>query len=268
MFFYMSKIGYFLIQPSNFLAAMLLVSVILLFRTRFRRLATVLVIFGSCGLFVCGFSPAANWLILPLEDRFPKPQALGTYDGVIVLGGSVDTIVSGVRGEPVLTTSAERLTIAARLARALPDTRIIHTGGHGVILAAQATESEIAADLFQDFGIAESRVVLEDESRNTWENAVFTRDLLKPQAGQSWLLVTSAYHMPRSMGVFRAAGWSGLTAYPVDYRTRGAEDRFLWFGGLSNGLRRFDIAFREWVGMVVYWLTGRSAALFPGPEVD
>ncbi len=265
MFFYVSKIGSFFIQPSNFLTALIFFGLLMMMSAKWSRAGRRLAWTGLLGLAICGLSPAANWLILPLEDRFPRPRTLAGYDGIIILGGSVDTIVTGRRGDTALTTSAERITIAARLARQLPDADVIHTGGHGIIVPAQATEAEGAARLFADFGIPEDRIVLEDVSRTTWENAVLTRELVAPEPGQTWLLVTSAYHMPRSMGVFEKAGWTGLTAYPVDYRTRGAEDRTLGFGGVSRGLRRFDIAFREWAGLLVYRLTGRSSALFPGP---
>ncbi|MEP3047601.1 MAG: YdcF family protein [Roseibium sp.] len=266
MFFYVAKIGYFIIQPSNFLIALTLGGLLLCLVKKRQRLGKLFIWFGVVGLLIFGFSPAANWIILPLEDRFQRPGTLAGYDGVIILGGAVDTVVTGERGDTALTTSGERLTIAARLARQIPDAKIIHTGGHGLIIPAQATEAEGAVRLFRDFGVSEERIVLEDTSRNTWENAVLTKELLQPGRQQTWLLVTSAYHMPRSIGVFEAAGWTGVTAYPVDYRTRGPNDRFLWFGGLSNGLRRFDIAFREWVGLAAYWATGRSSKIFPGPD--
>lgn len=265
MFFYLAKIGYFLIQPSNFLIALVVFGLLMRVVTRRKRLGLGLAWTGSLGLLICGFSPAANWLILPLEDRFARPVEMRAVDGIIVLGGAVDTIVTGTRGDTALTTSAERITITARLAKRFPQAKVIHSGGHGIIVPAQATEAEGAARLFEDFGISAERVILEDASRNTWENAVLTKDLVDPKPGQTWLLVTSAYHMPRSMGVFEKAGWTGLTAYPVDYRTRGPEDRSLGFGGASKGLRRFDVAFREWVGLLVYWLTGRCSALFPAP---
>ncbi len=265
MFFYLAKIGYFLIEPSNFLILLLLCGLVLISHGRRRRAGCVLAWTGGLGLAICGFSPAANWLILPLENRFAKPAELVGYDGVIVLGGAVDTIVTGGRGDTALTNSGERVTIVSRLARQLPDAKIVHSGGKGVIVSSQATEAEGAARLFEDFGIPPGRVVLEDASRNTWENAVFTRDLLQPEPDQTWLLVTSAYHMPRAMGVFEMAGWSGITAYPVDYRTRGDSDRALGFAGTSKGLRRFDVAFKEWVGLLAYRLTGRSTAFFPGP---
>lgn len=265
MFFYLSKFGFFLVQPSNFLVFVAVVGLLLTLMARFRRWGLGLVWASAIGLLICGLSPAANFLILPLEERFQKPDSLEAYDGVIILGGAVDTVVTGRRGDTALTTSGERLTIAARLAREIPDALIIHTGGHGFIIPAQASESEGAARLFQDFGIPDERVVLEDASRNTWENAVLTHEIVQPQPDQTWLLVTSAYHMPRAMGVFEAAGWTGVTAYPIDYRTRGTADRTLGFNGVSKGLRRFDIAFKEWLGLAVYWATGRSSDLFPGP---
>lgn len=265
MFYYLSKIGHFFILPSNFLMALVLLGLLTALVLKRRRFGGLLAWSGLLGLLVCGFSPAANWLILPLEERYPRPADLGGVDGIIVLGGAVDTVVTGGRGDTALTLSAERITITARLARRLPEAKVIHTGGQGLIIPDQATEAEGAARLFEDFGISADRVLLEDVSRNTWENAVLTRDLIQPQPGQKWLLVTSAYHMPRAMGVFANAGWTGLTAYPVDYRTSGAGDRKLWFDGASKGLRRFDVAFREWLGLLVYRLSGRTQALFPGP---
>lgn len=265
MFFYLSKIGYFFVQPSNLLVAISVLGLLLATIGVRKKTGIRLAWLGILGLVICGLSPAANWLILPLEERFPRPSQVEGYDGIIVLGGAVDTIVTGGRGDTALTTSGERITIAARLAGQLPDARVIHSGGKGVIVSSQATEAEGASRLFEDFGIQSDRIVLEDASRNTLQNAVFTKKLVNPDPDQTWLLVTSAYHMPRAMGVFKQAGWTGLTAYPVDYRTRGEEDRTLGFSGVSKGLRRFDIAFKEWIGLFVYRITGRSASLFPGP---
>ncbi|TYC64194.1 YdcF family protein [Rhodobacterales bacterium] len=266
MQYYLSKILYFFIEPSNVLVALVLIGLLMSFATKRGTFGRGLALTGVLGLLICGFSPAANWLILPLEERYPRPQTLSGFDGIIVLGGAVDTIVTGGRGDTALTLSAERLTIVARLAQQMPEAVIVHTGGQGMIVPNQATEAEGAGRLFSDFGIPPERILLEDASRNTWENATLTRRMLDPKPDQKWLLVTSAYHMPRSMGVFEKAGWTGLTAYPVDYRTSGASDAALPFYGVSKGLRRFDVAFREWLGLFVYWLSGRTTALFPGPE--
>ena len=265
MYVLVSRIGGFLILPSNFLVLLIIAGLMLGALPRWRRTGRFLTWAGVLLLAFCAYSPAANWLILPLEDRFPRPQIQDGYDGIIVLGGAVDTVVTGGRGDTALTMSAERITITARLAKLLPGAKIVHTGGQGLIVSSQATEAEGAARLFEDFGISPDRVILEDASLNTWQNAVYAKRLVEPQPGQKWLLVTSAYHMPRAMGVFEQAGWTGVTAYPVDYRTRGLSDRGLGFDGASKGLRRFDIAFREWIGLFVYAALGRSTAFFPGP---
>src|SRR5258708_14902256 len=121
-----------------------------------------------------------------------------------------------------------------------------------------------AVRLFESLGIPQERIIAEEQSRNTVENAVFSRLLATPQPGERWLLVTSGYHMPRAMGVFRQAGFP-VEAYPVDWRTRGPQDALRPFSTLGSGMERTDTAVREWVGLLVYRLTGRSAALFPAP---
>ena len=108
-----------------------------------------------------------------------------------------------------------------------------------------------------------SRLVLEDKSRNTEENAVFTKRLVDPKPGERWLLVTSAWHMPRSVGAFRRAGWEVLP-WPVDYRS-GASYGETLENSLPDKLGNLDGAVHEWLGMLGYRLMGRSATLFPGP---
>jgi uncharacterized SAM-binding protein YcdF (DUF218 family) len=264
MFFVISKIGFFFIQPSNALVFCGGAGAALLW-TRWKRLGRWLCGLSVLALAICGLSPAANLLILPLEERFPAPQEIGSIDGIIVLGGAQDTIVMSARKAPSLTSAGERLMIVPRLARQFPGVPVIHSGGHGGMMVAEASEADGAEALFRDFGIPEERIVLEDRSRNTYENALFTKELVNPKPGQRWLLVTSAYHMPRSVGVFRAVGWSGIIPYPVDWRTRGWQDAGLGFSGVSEGLKRFDIAAREWIGLTVYWMTGKTSALFPEP---
>ncbi|MTH96334.1 YdcF family protein [Roseibium sp. RKSG952] len=265
MFIYLSKIAYFLMRPSNFLILLGVVGFILLL-SRFQLAGRLFLCLSLIGLLIAGFSPAANWLILPLEDRFKRPEKLSGIDGVIILGGGIDTGIAATRGGVPMTKAAERVTVAAVLARKLPDAIFVYSGGAGHDPAADVSEAETASGLLVDLGVDPEHIVLENRSTNTWQNAVFTKNVLKPVQGQKWLLVTSAYHMPRAVGAFRAAGWSGIVPYPVDYRTRGREDRFRGFGDASSGLRRFDTAFREWLGLAAYWLSGRSAELFPGPR--
>ncbi len=267
MMFVASKILWAVLQPSSLLALAMAFGILraLVGRTprpgiRMAAIALTLL----CGL---GVSPAATWLIVPLEDRFPAvavPEGSRDYAGIIVLGGGEDGRVSTARGQLHLNEAGERITQAVILARSLPSTRLIFTGGVGSIVSNRPSAASPVGTYWQSIGIAAERIALEDRSRNTHENAVLTRDMVMPKAGERWLLVTSAAHMPRAMGVFRQAGFD-VTAYPVDFRTAGADDLFQPFDSLPAGLKRLDDAAKEWLGLVAYWLLGRSSALFPGP---
>ena len=107
-------------------------------------------------------------------------------------------------------------------------------------------------------------MVFEDRSRNTFENAVYTKALVKPRKGEDWLLITSAYHMPRAMGIFRALGMEPI-AFPVDYRTYGDSNDFRPPADGTLAVRNFETAAREWVGLLVYRLTGKTDLLLPAP---
>jgi uncharacterized SAM-binding protein YcdF (DUF218 family) len=265
MFFVAAKILGFFALPSNILISLGLLGIVLM-ATRYARAGRRLAVTALILLAIAGLSPFGNAIILPLEERFPAwDAARGAPTGIISLGGALDTVVSEPRGEVALNEAAERMTVVAELARRFPGARIVFSGGSGRIVYDGVTEASLAARLFESFGIAKERILLEDKSRDTDENARFTKELLQPKPSERWLLVTSAHHMPRSVGVFRAAGFP-VEAYPVDFRTRGAIDLLRPFSNVGDGLRRTDTAAREWVGLVVYWLTGRSSALFPAPE--
>ncbi len=264
MFFLLAKSLGFFALPSNVLISFGLIGVVLML-TRFARAGRRLVVAALILLAIAGLSPLGNAIILPLEDRFPAWDASrGAPDGIISLGGAFDTVVSPARHEIALNEAAERLTAMAELARRFPAARIAFSGGSDRLIYEGSSEAELAARLFESFGIAKERITLEDKSHDTDENARFTKALLEPKPGERWLLVTSAHHMPRAVGAFRAAGFP-VEPYPVDYRTRGAIDILRPFASLGDGLRRTDTAMREWIGLVVYWATGRSAALFPAP---
>ena len=264
MFFILAKTVGFFSAPSNVLITLALFGVLLM-ATRFARAGRRLVVIAVIGLAICGLTPFGNAIILPLEERFPPYDASrGAPAGIISLGGALDTVVSPVRNEVALNEAAERMTAMAELARRYPQARIVFSGGSGRLIFDGVSEASLAARLFESFGIARERITLEDKSRDTLENARFTRELVKPKPGERWLLVTSAHHMPRSVGLFRAEGFP-VEAFPVDYRTRGAIDVLRAFSPMSDGLRRTDTAMREWVGLVIYRLSGRTDELLPAP---
>jgi uncharacterized SAM-binding protein YcdF (DUF218 family) len=267
MFFPLSKILGFFASPSNLVISIGLLGLLLL-PTRFARAGRALAFASLIVLAIFGLSPVGNALMIPLEDRFPRwDAARGAPDGIIVLGGAISPDVSAARDEVALNEAAERLTVAADLARRYPAVRIVFSGGSGALIYDEGAEAPFALRLLEDLGIPRARILLEDRSRNTVENAIFSKALIQPKPGERWLLVTSAHHLPRAIGVFRKMGFP-VEPYPVDWRTRGAADALRPFATLGDGLRRSDTAVREWVGLAVYWLTGRSSALFPGPTPE
>jgi uncharacterized SAM-binding protein YcdF (DUF218 family) len=267
MFFVLAKILGFFALPSNLLIVAGLLGVILM-ATRFARTGRVLAVTSLVLIAVFGLTPLGNILILPLEQRFPPFNDAGRApDGIVVLGGAFDAPVSHGRGEVALTDAGDRMTAVAELARRYPAARIVFSGGSGRLLLDSAKESDLAARMFASFGIAPERLAFDEDSRDTMENAAFSRRIAQPMPGERWLLVTSAYHMPRAVGVFRRAGFP-VEAYPADWRTRGVIDAARPFGSLADGLKRTDTAAREWFGLVAYWLTGRTSDLFPRPGAE
>jgi uncharacterized SAM-binding protein YcdF (DUF218 family) len=265
LFFALSKTLGYLLLPSNFLIGLGLFGALLLL-TRFARAGRRLMATSLVLLAICAYSPLANFLLYPLEQRFPKwDVSRGNPDGIIVLGGPLDADLSAAHGVPVISGAGDRLIGAATLALRYPNARIIYTGGSPNLLSNDAREADYATALFQGLGIPQSQLTMERDSRNTKENAEFTKAIAKPKRGERWLLVTSAYHMPRSVGLFRKAGFA-VEAYPVDWKVGTSEDLFKYYLVGSNGLQLVDIAVREWLGLIAYRLAGSTDALLPGPQ--
>lgn len=241
---------------------------ILLLATRFASLGRKLLVVTVVLIALCGFSPFGNILIYPLEQRFPAWDASrGAPDGIIVLGGPIDPDLSQARNTPVVRNAADRLFATAALARRYPNARVVFTGGSANLVAVEAKEGDYAATILEELGIPKERLIIERQSRNTQENATFTKAMVNPKPGERWLLVTSAYHMPRSMGLFRKAGFP-VEAYPVDWRVGGSGDLFAFNKLSTDGLARTETAAREWLGLLAYRVTGRIDELLPGPGKD
>jgi uncharacterized SAM-binding protein YcdF (DUF218 family) len=269
MFFYLAKAVWFLLQPSILIALLIGYGAILIW-TGWARWGRRFVTIGAILLLLAGLSPLGHALILPLEDRFPRADLESPPPaGFVILGGAEDRLVGTARNAVALNEAAERLVEAAILARRFPEAKIAFSGGDAGFLYRTGNEAEGAESLLTALGVPRDRLILEAKSRDTYENARFLKDELTRQGefgpGKRWVLVTSAYHMPRAIGAFRAAGF-GVEAWPVDYRTRGRADFSRPFDKVSEGLRRVDVATREWAGLLAYWLRGRSDSLFPAPR--
>src|SRR3974377_1741275 len=263
MFFVLSKILGYLTVPSNLLVMIGLAGIALLF-TRFVRAGRRLLGASVVLIVTIGVLPVGTALILPLEERFPQwNPAQGAPTGIIVLGGVISPEISAARGHKSLHESAERVTVAVELARNYPSARIVFSGGNGSLFSGPS-EANFAVSFFESLGWPRDRITIETQSRNTAENAVFTKRLIAPKPGDHWLLVTSASQMPRAIGAFRQAGFP-VEAYPVDYQTDGWKDLWGLPGSLMGGIKGLDTAVHEWLGLLAYWITGRIPVLFPGP---
>ena len=264
MFFILSKTIGIMLLPVNFLIGLGVLGAILL-TTRLASLGRKLSIASLVLLVIAGFSPLGNLLLYSLEQRFPPwDPSHGAPDGIIILGGSIDPDLSLAHGTTVIRNAADRIVAAAALARRYPNARIVFTGGSANLFSNDAKEGDFAGEVLESLGIPKSRLTIERLSRNTKENADFSKALVAPKEGERWLLVTSAFHMPRSVGLFRKAGFP-VEAYPVDWRLGGSGDRFDFTNVAVDGLTRTDIGGREWLGLIAYRATGKIDELLPGP---
>ncbi|WP_237216252.1 YdcF family protein [Falsiroseomonas oryziterrae] len=262
VFFVTSKIFWSLLRPNTLALVLCVVGLMLVWRgRRFGRWPLAV----GLGWYVAVFTlPVSTALTLPLESRFARPATPpAQVTGIIVLGGAVEQDLTAAHGIPALNGAAERMTEGVALALRHPNARLVFTGGSAAVVPGGPTEADTARQLFTELGLPPARLVFENESRNTWENAVLTKRLLDPKPGETWLLVTSASHMPRAVGCFRAAGFA-VVPWPVNFTT--GRDPGLWYGWpFPTRLNHAEAALREYVGLVVYWLTGRTSALFPAP---
>jgi uncharacterized SAM-binding protein YcdF (DUF218 family) len=265
VFFYLAKTVWFFAQPSGLLLLLLLTGAALLLTGR-ARMGRRLVVASAGLLLFGGWLPVSNWLMLPLEQRFSRADLAGGVDGIIVLGGGEEARIWAERAGHALNEAGERFTEAVALARRYPKAKVAFTGGAVELLTAPKVGADAARAIFADLGLAEGeRLSFERKARDTWENAVLVKALVQPRVGERWLLVTSAWHMPRAIGAFRKAGFP-VEPWPVDYRTASLWDALRPFEAPADGLKRFDTALREWVGLVAYRASGRTSALLPGPS--
>lgn len=265
MFFIVSKTVGWLLTPTNLIISLTVIGLLLLL-TRLADLGRKVLVAAAILLATFSLVPVSYWLMVPLEQRFPVWDASrGAPDGIIVVGGSIFPEVSAARGIGVFPAAADRLVTAAELARRYPDVPVIFTGGSATLAVGDEREADYAQSIFNRLGLSPGRVLLERDSRNTAENALFTARMLTPKENQRWVLIDSAYRMPRTVGLFRAAGLT-VDPYPVDWLTKGEADYWRFGDKPFDNLSRIDNGAREWIGMLANRLTGKSKETFPAPR--
>ncbi len=260
-YYYIAKIGWEIASPSGVFSLSLLALMLLIVFNKVRvakYLAYLILPFFSI---IC-FLPLGEWLFYSLEKHYPPNSLLPKrVDGIIVLGGSAVTASSKAWQQPQVRASAERELTFMALSRTYPNAKLVFSGGSPWMNG--TTESEVADKIFKQQGIATSRITYETRSRNTRENAALSKEMVSPIASETWLLITSAFHMPRAQGIFCEQGWATVPV-PVDYQTD-ANNLFRIQWKLSVNLRVLEFALREWLGLIVHYLLSSSDTLIPKP---
>lgn len=226
--------------------------------SHFRRaaLARGLVIVTTIFLFAILLLPIGAIVAKPLEDAYPRPaKPLTHVDGIVMLSGGVRVAVEATRDGAVGDNmTALRMMAAADLARRFPKARLIFSGTSGGSAERQALEFQIVERSFRALGLPPGRAIYERRSRDTWENMVFSKEMVRPKSGETWVLVTSAVHMPRSMAIARRIGWT-MVPWPSDYASAHLDYQPMGFA--SDNLLTLTLALHEWIGLAGYWAMGR-----------
>ncbi|SNS72890.1 YdcF family protein [Antarctobacter heliothermus] len=257
LFFIFSKLVGLCFQIETWLAVTLAIAAFAGLLGR-KRLSASLSAAAFVAVTFISIFPVGEVLLAPLEAEYVAQNIPEHIDGIIVLGG-VESPRKTLRwNQPQLNDASERLIATASLAIAHTEARIVYAGGSGRLLdtvSGRAPLPPIAIEVFSSLGIYPERIIWEDQSRNTAENAQLSFDLVQPAPGETWILVTSAFHMGRAMASFEAAGWLNVVPYPVDYRTGSFTGGMGW--DFSSNLEDLNTAIKEWVGRLAYQLTGR-----------
>jgi uncharacterized SAM-binding protein YcdF (DUF218 family) len=264
--FLFGKLVWAALQPGNILLLCLAGGVLLFLFSRGRR-GKALVGLSALGFLLLAVAPIGPALLLELEQRFPRPAALPEHiDGILVLGGAVDPRISQSYGETVFNSSISRVLAGVALARRHPEAKLALIGGEGEFFPVGFAESRATRGFVIEEGIAPGRIILEEQSRSTHENALYAKRMIRPEPSETWVLVTSAFHLPRAVASFRAVGWP-VIPYPVDFKIDPATGLRANFS-LLDGISASTVAGKEWAGLLGYRLMGWTTELFPAPQAE
>jgi uncharacterized SAM-binding protein YcdF (DUF218 family) len=251
LYFIASKVIGFFLEPLHLMAALvglLGVTVWMGAHRVARWLALVCV--GAIGL--VGLTPLWNAALMDLETQYPVPAETQSAAGIVVLGGALSSgFIAEKHGQVALNSAAERMTKAVELMDRHPDLPLIFSGFSGRFIRSQTSESDLALQFFEASGINTDRIILENQSRNTYENAKYSQELIDFAGQGPWILVTSAFHMPRAAEIFTDRRIE-IIAYPTDFRSQATPP---WRWDLAEGAEHLGIVMHEWIGIWVYRLS-------------
>jgi uncharacterized SAM-binding protein YcdF (DUF218 family) len=261
LFFFLSKLIWLLISPDSLLLILILVALVFLYLGK-QQLAKKTLSIVSGLLIIIAFFPVGEWLLYPLESHFQTTPTLpDKITGIIALSGAEDAELSHIWQQVELGSAAERDLTFLSLAQQYPKAKLVFTGGTGSLTKQEYKGADVAKKLFEQLGANTIEMIFERESRNTYESAIYSKKIVKPEKGENWILITTGWHMPRSVGIFCKAEWP-VIPYPVDHQTN--KDNLLRISfNLSNNLQTLKIAIKEWLGLFAYYLSGKTISFLP-----
>ena len=261
LFFYISKLIWLLFSPDSLLLILIILSLTLLYLGKTRSAKKILTT-TSLLLILIALFPIGEWLLYPLESRFQtNPTLPEKIDGVIVLSGAEKPELAHIWNQVELGSSAERVLSFIKLAHQYPKSKLIFTGGTGSLINQEYKAADVAKILFQEQEFDIERIIFERKSRNTYENIINSKNIVKPNKNEKWILITTGWHMPRSIGISCKSGWS-VIPYPVDHQTK-KDDLLRIDFNLSDNLKTLKTGIKEWLGLFAYYLSGKTTSLLP-----
>lgn len=259
--FWLSKVLWAIFSPAHFAVFLLLASFIIQQRLIKLVLRGLVTAFFTIALIF----PIGDWALLPLEQCNSDQGMPMRVDGVLVLGGAVNISVSNARNAIAFNDAGERIFAMLKLIKQYPSAQFIYAGGSNSLKRVNLGEADYVRMFLDDMGAKPANMIFESKSRNTYEDAKETRDAYSLTPKQNWLLVTSAFHMPRTFGLFQKMGEKSETAfypYTVDYKTPG-KFKFEFKFDFLQTLLKLDTAAHEYVGLLFNSMMGRSNSFMP-----
>ena len=255
--FWLGKLIWAVFSPAHFIIILFIFSFFLAQKSALKTFIRGLTAFF---FLLALLFPIGDWALLPLEKCNSDQGMPMRVDGVLILGGAVDPLVSEQRHAIAFNGSAERIFALLKLLKQYPSAQFLYTGGSNSLKQGGAGEAVYVKQFLDDMGVRPETMAFESRTRNTYEDALMNKELYAKTPKQNWLFVTSPYHMPRSYGLFQKLGQKTETTfypYTVDYKTYG-QFKFELRMDMLQTLLKFDLAAHEYVGLLFNMLLKRS----------
>ena len=256
MSFYLSKILWLIVNPFNIFIFINLFTMFLYF-INFKRLSLIIYLINFIFIALISFLPIGSYLTYIIEKEFhTNTKFPEQVDGILILGGASNPLLFKEFDQISLNGSAERLVESVMIIRKFEKAKVIFSGGSGIVNRSDLGHSQVAKLFYKKIGADISKIFFEDKSRNTHENIIYSKKIAKPKKNENWLLITSAFHMKRALLIAEKNNWK-LIPYAVDFKNV-KEFKLIPNLNLLSNLNSFQSGLHEWLGLVSYYLMGRT----------